>query len=133
MQVKIETTCGRCKRVEEKTVSLEAATAIESLATERAQAAEKLSELLNSHLGVVHPDLIILYRSPNMDKYAVESMSDLCSTPDAKRNKGCEARVVSLLKEIYLRDLPKKPSKPKKEPGPKPLKNDNKKKNGQDS
>jgi hypothetical protein len=131
MQVKIETTCGRCGKKEEKSVSLEEAQRLESMEAERGAAAAELSEILNSTLGRKHPDLIILYRDKEAEKYAVESMSNLCSIPDAKRNRGCEARVISLLKDIYFRDQPKKPSKPKKEPGPKPPKND-KKKNGQD-
>lgn len=131
MQVKIEIGCGRCKRVEEKTVSLEEAQRIESTAVERLKLAEELPGLLNSQLNQKHPDLIVMYRAPGTEAYDVKSMSNLCSSPDAKRNKGCEARVISLLHEISLQ-LPK-PVKPKKEPGSKPQKNENKKKNGQEA
>lgn len=118
MQVKIETVCERCGKKEEKTVDLAVAQSLEETAKNRQTAAAELTNFLNGQLTAEHPNVIVLFRNDSKEQYAIKFLDNLCSMPDAKRNKGCLSRVQTLINDIFAptSDKPKKPRAKKAAP-----------------
>lgn len=100
MDVKIEIQCERCQKKNEKILPLEQAQGLEQRQVERDTAfrefGNKVTEMYNDNL----PELIMIQKSPSQD-VTLYSLNDLCTAPDAKRNKGCKARVDALITEIF--------------------------------
>lgn len=122
MEVTVELKCGRCGKVEPRALSLAAAQQLSENEAQKDEALEHLPELLNQKLGPEHPDVIVVIRNSD-GAYEIQTLDNLCSSPDAKRNKGCQARVQTLLDDMFMRNpkAPKKaPSKPKQKKEKKP-------------
>ena len=99
MEVKVPMTCGRCGRSDEKTVSIETAQALVNEITSKSEVLTNLKaygEQLDKNLS---PAVILYLRTS--DGYILKTLDNLCQKPDAKRNKGCNARVNELLKDIF--------------------------------
>jgi hypothetical protein len=113
MDVTVETQCSRCLKKEEQRLSLEDAQEMEKRDKEREAAQDDLKAQLENLLkgmDQLAPDLVLIQRDPS-EGYKVRMLNELCYTPDAKRNKGCKARVDILMKEIFMENP--KPTKPK--------------------
>ena len=118
MDVTVRTKCGRCGKKETKEVSLAVAQDMEAQEQTKKDAAAELPAVINSVLGEKYPDVIIAIKE-NDGVYTVKHLSILCSSPDATRNRGCVARVDTLLKDMLeLGD--KAPRKPRTPKAPKP-------------
>ena len=115
MDVKVKVKCGRCSKSEEKSVSLEAAQKMDGAQIEADRKFEDFAAGVKEVVGSVGyeedgPEVIVMVRTAT--GYDIKQLSNMCSTPEAKRNKGCQSRVDYLVKEIFLQN-PKKPSTPK--------------------
>ena len=121
MQVKVETTCGRCSKVDEQSMELSAAQNMENETEARAKAAAELVPIFNEAFSSPEfPDIVVAVRSED-GTYSVKSLDQLCHNPDAARNKGCKARVDSLIHDIFTME-PAKPRAKKKAPLAEPKK-----------
>ncbi len=114
MEVTVEVQCGRCKKTQARSLTLQEAQALEAKDGAKTELAAALPELINAALTDDHPDIIIAIRQPE-GTYNVESLDNLCDAPDKKRNKGCASRVSFLLGDILMTNPP--PEK-KKAPAP---------------
>ncbi len=117
MDVKIKSSCGRCNKSEEKTVTLEQAAALNTAAQNEKRQFDEFTVAVTQAIedagyGDDGPEVIVIHRNPAKG-YNVLQLSNMCSSPDAKRNRGCKARVEYLLKEIFMTN-PKKAPAPKK-------------------
>jgi hypothetical protein len=112
MEVKVEKTCPRCGKVEERTIPLEAAQALEGEAQKRQDALASLAIYAGTLDPAVHPEVIVIWRGEGQTYY-VDAFDGLCSSPDAKKNKGCLARVGTLIQEIFTRPENRAPRKPR--------------------
>jgi len=107
MEVTVKTQCGRCGKSEEKVMGLEDAQALEAKEANLQELVTRLGPQLNELLTIDHPDLVIA--SKNSDgTYSVETLDNLCSSPEAKRNKGCLGRVHTLIDDMFMRNQPAK-------------------------
>lgn len=116
MDVKIKAKCGRCNKAEEKTVTLEQASNLEEAQLDADRKFEDFTGVVKDAIEKLEydkkgPEVIVMQRTET--GYEIRQLSDMCSAPDAKRNKGCQSRVDYLVKEMFLQN-PKKPSTPKK-------------------
>lgn len=111
MDVKLTKKCGRCEREEEVVVSLEVAAQMEAAAKVQAEKGEKLQAQIQQLLVETYPDgggpdvVVVLQHE---GQYHIKQLSNLCSIPDAKRNRGCKARVATLFQDMFML-LEKKP------------------------
>jgi len=122
MDVKVQVKCGRCSKSEEKTVTLEGAAEMDEAQLDADRKFGDFTAGVKEVVGTVGyqesgPEVIVMQRTDT--GYEIRQLSDMCSTPDAKRNKGCKSRVDYLVKEIFLQN-PKKPATPKKPKDPPP-------------
>lgn len=123
MEVKVPLKCGRCGRTEEKSVPMETAQTMVEEINRKAQALAGLKDFASGLDPALSPAVILFVRKENL--YEVKTLDNLCEKPDAKRNKGCAARVTELLKDIFELHLgekkerkpraPKDPNAPPKE------------------
>lgn len=116
MDVTVETQCSRCNRKEERRVSLEEAQQMEAANNTRAEHQEGLvtqfEDALSANIKLA-PDFVLIRRTPGKKRgFDIRVLNELCHIPDAKRNKGCTARVEVLVKEIFMEN-PKPESKGK--------------------
>lgn len=133
MEVKLETQCPRCGKKTEKAVPLEVAQELAERQAQAKLAADKftndLKNLYNATTGL--PDIVTIFRPMQGDDRESPVVwffkDDLCDAPDAKRNKGCIARVRTLLEEIYFPGTKKAPRKPRAPKVPKEPKEPKKK------
>ena len=117
MDVTVQLECGRCSKSAARSLSLDEAQSIVERAESKEELAEDLTSQLNTILTDDHPSLVIAVRQAD-GTYTVKTLDDLCDAPDAKRNKGCKARVDALIKDIFMENPPtekkRKPSAKKK-------------------
>ena len=116
MEVTVETNCSRCGKSESKTMGLAEAQALESKGVAEKQLISDLKDQLGSILTADHPDLVIASKNDD-GTYSVQTLDNLCYSPDAKRNKGCVQRVRTLLDEMFMRNQPAKKTVAKKKNG----------------
>ena len=120
MEVKVQKSCGRCGRKTEMTVTLETASAMAVQEKEAQDKWDRLSAVLAKSVGEIFPnggpELIVLNKS--QDGYGVGKLENLCSLPGAERNRGCQARVNALLKEIFMENKKARKPRSKKEKAP---------------
>ena len=107
MEVKIETTCGRCSKREELSVSLEEAQDLQKKWEASETHAQEVPKLINNVLGSEHPDIVIAVKSDD-GNYAVKTLRDLC-----KGERSCSSAVARTVKEIFKQPTPRKPRKKK--------------------
>lgn len=120
MEVTVELTCGRCGKIDAKSLTLEEAQALSDKEKEKALALENLPVKFNEAFNRNYPDVIIATRTPS-GAYEVHTLDNLCTLPNAKRNKGCDARVRALLDDMFMRNpkpANKQTPKAKKKKGP---------------
>lgn len=119
MDVKIETKCERCGKKSEKTLPLEAAQAMSAADTRKQTAVNNFLTELKKIYTAEQPEVIVVRRTSD-GQVAVQHFDQLCSSPDAKRNRGCSSRVDTLIEEIFKppkEETQRKPRTPKtKEP-----------------
>lgn len=118
MDVKIESKCGRCGKKHEQTMSLERAAGMSAEEQKKAQALSLIQEFASALNPDLHPELVMIHKNEG-GAYEVHTLDNLCSNTDAKRNKGCSARVMSLVSEIFAAPKEKKPRAPRKAKEPK--------------
>ena len=110
MDVQIEQTCGRCKKVKTAKLPFEEVQAlVEAEASKQETVYELLSGItsaLNAQADVA-PELVVFtleedgtYRAHTLDNLCVAEPVE--GTDDSKRrNRGCKARVTSLLTDVF--------------------------------
>lgn len=129
MEVKVPLKCGRCGRIEEKSVQMDEAQKLVEEINQKAAILANLKSMaqgIDSNLG---PSFIVFVLRG--DGYEVKTLDNLCMKPDAKRNKGCAARVNELLKDIFeLRAGAPKERKPRIPKDPNTLPKEKNGKNG---
>lgn len=122
MNVIAEIKCDRCSKIDKRSLTLEEAQALGDREKVKEEKAQNLELELNQLLTENHPDIIIAIRDSE-DSYTVKSINNLCiAGPEAKRNRGCKARVDTLISDIFMinKPAPKKVA-PKKEAPTKPV------------
>jgi hypothetical protein len=124
MDVKVETKCARCGKKSEKTLQLEAAQALNAAEGRKQTAVNNFLVELKKIYTAEQPEVIVVRRSSD-GQVAVMHFDQLCSSPDAKRNRGCTSRVDTLIEEIFkppkeeTQRKPRAPKAPKENKEPK--------------
>lgn len=106
LKMNMDKECGRCGKTTTVEVNMEGAKAQIDLEAAIDSNIAKLEDFVSAELDVAQcPELLIIHRyGKQNDKFTVETLSDLCTNADnAKRNRGCHARVKSLLDEVFSR------------------------------
>lgn len=109
MEVKVQTTCGRCARNEEKTFSLEGAQELQERKEVSDEKAKEVPTLINDMLGPDHPDVVVAIKDG--DHYVVKTLKDLCVG-----ERSCTSTVSRLVRELFKQAAPRKPRKKKDKP-----------------
>lgn len=116
--------CGRCGKTTTLEVDMEGAKKQIELDLARDAAVVSIEEFASTLVMDEAPELIIIHRyGEEKDGFVVEVIDDLCSASDsAKRNRGCQARVGTLIDDIFARVERPEPKKKttKKEKGETP-------------
>jgi len=100
MEVTVTLDCGRCGKKETKQVQLTEAQELLAQNEAKAGILTDLETELNDVLKPEHPELIIARKVDG--QYTIKMLDNMCHTPDAKRNKGCQTRVETLIGDIFM-------------------------------
>lgn len=115
MQVSITKTCDRCEKTESYPVTVEEMNNALTYQSKQKETIERFKRLLQEEVAPEFgPDVLVCLRTGG--EYKVMALDNLCEKPeDAKKKKGCKARVQQLVEDIFMLNRKPRKSRKKKE------------------